>query len=158
MLKILKTDLVKWGLNFISDIFYPYQRLLFHKSFIFSLEINFLLSNLKPTSSESPASSHYLGGLRGSTVLHRSVWMQKKVDGDLDICVTMPGIVFLRPWQTVHGPSLERQRWQPHILEQTITGSKIMAAFPAVSSERRWRFVWTWPCPFTKPVGHGRWH
>lgn len=54
------------------------------------------------------------------------VWLQRKWIMALHICVMILSIVFQWPWQTVHGPGLERQHWQHHILEQTKRLSRIM--------------------------------
>lgn len=73
------------------------------------------------------------------------VWMQYP-----HICVMILSIVFQWPWQTVHGPGLERQLWQHHILEQTKTLSRMRCCCCHVIWEGvcwgvRWGFVWTWP-------------
>lgn len=108
MLKILKRDLLKWGLNFISNIFCPYERLL-------SPRIFFTLRG-KWTFKARHRHSHVCR------------WRKKKKSGlcPLHICVMIPYIVFHWPWQIVHGPGLERQHWQHDILEQTKRLSRIM--------------------------------
>ena len=75
----------------------------------------------------------------------------------------MISIVFQWPWQTVHGPSLERQHWQQLILEQTKRLSRIMGCCCRSCHLRgrhvqeqqrgtRWGFVWTWPLWIRHPL------
>lgn len=69
------------------------------------------------------------------------VWMQYP-----HTCVMIPSIVFQWPWQTVHGPGLERQLWQHHILEQTKRLSRMRCCCSHVIWEgvrwgERWGFV-----------------
>lgn len=72
----------------------------------------------------------------------------------------IPSIVFQWPWQIVHGPGLERQHWQHHILEQTKRLSRIMGCccshviWEGVVQERGIRrgFVWTWPWRLHHPL------
>ena len=148
MLKILKRDLLKWGLNFISNIFRPYERLLSPQ--IFLCYVGNELS--KPAASSSS---------------HSHVVERKKKSGlcPLHICVMIPYIVFRWPWQIVHGPGLERQHWHHDILEQTKRLSRIMGCLCShviregvVSRSKMGVLFGHDRGGYTTPSGHGRWH